>query len=65
LHAPGRSRLIELTEDGRRLHQKADPLWRAAQRQFEHMNGVEKASALRTELRAMVVGDQATPPRED
>jgi len=30
----GRSRLIELTEAGRRLHDEAAPLWNEAQRQF-------------------------------
>src|ERR1700758_5543789 len=30
----GRSRLIELTDAGRRLHDKAAPLWQRAQREF-------------------------------
>ena len=53
----GRIRLIELTKDGRRLHERAAPLWRAAQREFEELNGVENATALREGLKAMVVGD--------
>ena len=56
----GRSRLIELTEKGGRLHKKAAPLWRAAQRQFEQLNGAENVTALRQGLRGMVVGDVAT-----
>jgi DNA-binding MarR family transcriptional regulator len=31
--ADGRSRLVELIEEGRCLHEKAAPLWREAQRQ--------------------------------
>jgi DNA-binding MarR family transcriptional regulator len=56
----GRSRIIELTDEGKRLHAKADPLWREAQRQFEHLNGAEKVVALRRGLREMAVGDGAT-----
>jgi DNA-binding MarR family transcriptional regulator len=56
----GRSRLIELTEEGGRLHEKAVPLWREAQRQFEQLNGAEKATALRQGLAEMIVGDVAT-----
>ena len=56
----GRSRLVELTQEGRRLHKRVAPLWRAAQRQFEQLNGAENATALRQELRGMVVGDVAT-----
>jgi len=55
----GRSRLIELTEKGRRLHAEAAPLWRAAQRQFEQLNGAENVIALRQGLRKMAVGDVA------
>ena len=56
----GRSRLLELTEEGRRMHKRAAPLWRAAQRQFEQLNGAENVTALRQGLRGMVVGDVAT-----
>jgi DNA-binding MarR family transcriptional regulator len=53
----GRSRIIELTEDGRRLHEKAVPLWQEAQRQFEQLNGTEKTAALRQGVTQMVLGD--------
>ncbi len=56
----GRSRLIELTEAGRRLHAKAVPLWREAQHQFEQLNGLKNVAALRGALRNMVV-DEARP----
>ncbi|MGJ4944644.1 MarR family winged helix-turn-helix transcriptional regulator [Bradyrhizobium sp. HKCCYLS1011] len=52
----GRSRLIELTEKGRRLHAEASPLWREAQRQFEQLNGARNVTELRQGLRQMVVG---------
>ena len=56
----GRSRLIELTEKGGRLHKKALPLWREAQRKFEQLNGSESVTALRQGLAEMAVGDGAT-----
>jgi DNA-binding MarR family transcriptional regulator len=59
-----RSRLIELTAKGRRLCEKADPLWREAQRQFEQLNGKDNVAALREALRNMVVGDVATGSSE-
>jgi DNA-binding MarR family transcriptional regulator len=52
----GRSRLIELTEAGRRLHDEAAPLWNEAQRQFAQLNGADNVAALRRALRSMVVG---------
>ena len=55
----GRSRLIELTEAGRRLHDEAAPLWHEAQRQFEQLNGAGNVAALRGALRSMVVGEEA------
>ncbi len=61
----GRSRLIELTKEGRRLHERAAPLWREAQRQFEQLNGAENVPALRQGLREMVVGDVAVRSSED
>jgi DNA-binding MarR family transcriptional regulator len=61
----GRSRLIELTEKGRRLHAQASPLWLAAQRQFEQLNGAKNVSELRQGLRKMVVGDMAARSSED
>jgi DNA-binding MarR family transcriptional regulator len=56
----GRSRLIELTEKGRRLHAEASPLWREAQRQFEQLNGAKNVTTLRQGLRKMAVGDVTT-----
>ena len=53
----GRSRLIELTGKGSRLHDKAAPLWREAQRQFAELNGPEKTTALHQGLAQMKVGD--------
>ena len=53
----GRSRLIELTDAGRRLHDKAAPLWQQAQREFERLNGAKNVAALRGALRDMIVGD--------
>lgn len=61
----GRSRLVELTEEGRRLHKKAAPLWREAQREFEKLNGVENVTALREGLRGVVVGDVTVRPPGD
>jgi len=61
----GRSRLIELTEKGRRLHAEASPLWREAQRLFEQLNGAKHVAELRQRLREMAVGDIATGSSED
>jgi len=61
----GRSRLVELTEEGRRRHAQASPLWHQAQRQFEQLNGAEHVAELRQRLRHMVVGDVATSSPED
>jgi DNA-binding MarR family transcriptional regulator len=61
----GRSHLVELTKEGRRLHDKAAPLWREAQRQFEQLNGAKNVAALRKGLSSMVVGDVATSSIED
>jgi DNA-binding MarR family transcriptional regulator len=47
----GRSRVAEITEEGRRAHDRASPLWLEAQRQFELANGAEKAGLLHQELR--------------
>jgi DNA-binding MarR family transcriptional regulator len=56
----GRSRLIELTGKGARLHKKTAPLWEKAQRQFEQLNGAERVTTLRQGLAEMTVGDVAT-----
>lgn len=61
----GRSRLVELTKEGRRLHDKAAPLWREAQRQFEQLNGAKNAVELRQRLGGMTVGDVVTGSSED
>ena len=53
----GRSRLIELTEAGRRLHDEAAPLWREAQQQFVELNGAENVAVLRGALKSLVVGE--------
>jgi DNA-binding MarR family transcriptional regulator len=56
----GRSRLIELTKAGARLHEKAIPFWREAQRQFERLNGPQKVPALRQGLAEIIVSDVTT-----
>jgi DNA-binding MarR family transcriptional regulator len=56
----GRSRLVELTKKGGRLHRKALPLWREAQREFQQLNGAGKVTALRKGLAEMTVGEVAT-----
>jgi DNA-binding MarR family transcriptional regulator len=61
----GRSRLIQLTDKGRRLHERAAPLWSEAQRQFEQLNGKENVMTLRQGLRNMVVGDVAMRSSDD
>ena len=61
----GRSRLIELTDTGRRLHDKAAPLWQRAQREFEQLNGAKNVAVLRGALRDMVVGDIEPRSSED
>ena len=61
----GRSRLIELTEKGRRIHADASPLWREAQRQFEQLNGAKDVNALRQGLQQMVVGYMAASSSEE
>ena len=57
--ADGRSRLVELTKEGRGLHDRAAPLWREAQRKFQELNGAKNAAELRRRLRNMVIGDVA------
>ncbi len=53
----GRSRLIELTEKGSRLHKKAAPLWEEAQRKFNQLNGAKRVDELRRELAALRIDD--------
>jgi DNA-binding MarR family transcriptional regulator len=45
-----RSREVVLTERGRKILQKARPLWRRAQAVFERDMGVEEAAQLRAQL---------------
>ena len=61
----GRSRLIELTEAGRRLHDEATPLGHEAQRQFVELNGAGNVAALREALRSMVIGEMKASASED
>ena len=61
----GRSRLIELTEAGRRLHDQAAPLWREAQRQFAQLNGTEHVATLRGTLKSLEVGEVKARPSKD
>jgi DNA-binding MarR family transcriptional regulator len=49
----GRSRIVKLTETGRRLLAQAEPLWQAAQRQFRAMNGAAKVDELRQDLQQL------------
>ena len=53
----GRSRLIRLTEAGQRLHKKAAPLWRTAQKRFEELNGSSSTSETRERLSNMKLED--------
>lgn len=55
----GRVRIVEITDEGRLLHKKAEPLWEAAQREFEELNGAANIAILRQGLRDIVVGDLA------
>jgi DNA-binding MarR family transcriptional regulator len=61
----GRSRLIELTDAGRRRHNEAAPHWYQAQQKFEQMNGAENVAVLRGALRSMVVGEMKPSSSED
>ncbi len=53
----GRVRIIEITDAGRALHKRAEPMWEAAQAEFARLNGVGNVAALRAGLREMAVGD--------
>lgn len=61
----GRSRIVELTEAGRRLHDEAAPLWQEAQRQFQQLNGAENVAVLRGALSSMVVGETTANSSDD
>ena len=53
----GRSRLVGLTQEGRRRHAEASPLWLEAQHRFEQLNGADKVTALRQRLSNMAFSD--------
>ncbi len=55
----GRYRIIELTSEGDLLHQKASPLWLAAQEEFASLNGPANVASLRKGLNGIVVGNRA------
>jgi DNA-binding MarR family transcriptional regulator len=55
----GRSRIVELTPEGRDLHDRGALLWSRAQRQFGERNGAENVDALRRGLTEMKVEDGA------
>ena len=52
----GRSRIVELTPAGRALFERAEPLWREAQREFNEVNGPDAVGVLRRSLSTMKVG---------
>jgi DNA-binding MarR family transcriptional regulator len=56
----GRVRIVQLTEEGRQLHKKAEPLWERAQQEFQELNGAANVAALRQGLRQIAVGDLPT-----
>ncbi|AYG69563.1 MULTISPECIES: MarR family winged helix-turn-helix transcriptional regulator [unclassified Rhizobium] len=60
----GRVRIIELTDQGRRLHKQAEPLWQKAQLEFAQLNGPKKIQTLRQELNAIDVGSSAAASGE-
>lgn len=60
----GRSRIVELTSEGKDLFERAAPLWLEAQRHFNEMNGAKSVSALRRSLAEMKAGDVSTPSFE-
>jgi DNA-binding MarR family transcriptional regulator len=55
----GRARIIEISDAGRALHKRAEPMWEAAQAEFARLNGAERVAALREGLRGMTVGELA------
>jgi DNA-binding MarR family transcriptional regulator len=61
----GRVRIVELTDEGRRLHKRAQPLWEKAQLEFEQLNGAANVATLRRGLREIAVGGMATTSSED
>ena len=53
----GRSRIAVLTPKGRRVFDKAEPHWRAAQNRLIELNGEHWTTGLRSTLSRMVLGD--------
>ncbi|WP_368518851.1 MarR family winged helix-turn-helix transcriptional regulator [Rhizobium sp.] len=58
----GRFRVIELTREGIALHDRASPLWKAAQQEFAKLNGTTRVATLRKELDALAVEDGLEHP---
>jgi DNA-binding MarR family transcriptional regulator len=63
--ADGRVRIVELTDEGHRLHKRAQPLWEKAQLEFEQLNGAANVATLRRGLREIAIGGMATTSSED
>lgn len=61
----GRVRIIELTDQGRRLHKQAEPLWQKAQLEFERLHGAKNVEMLRQELNDIDVGGLETAPTDE
>lgn len=55
----GRSRIVEMTAQGRQLFESAVPHWHEAQQKFEELNGTQSTNALRPGFSFPVVGDKA------
>lgn len=49
----GRSRIVELTPEGKDLFERAAPLWLEAQQHFNDMNGATNVTALRRSFSKM------------
>jgi DNA-binding MarR family transcriptional regulator len=61
----GRYRVIKLTQEGYFLHEKASPLWLAAQREFANLNGSANVASLRSGLSRIEVGRPAAASAGD
>lgn len=55
----GRSRIVELTAEGKDLFERAAPLWLEAQQHFSEMNGTTNVTALRRSFSKMKAGKAA------
>lgn len=56
----GRSRIVELTQEGKDLFERAAPLWLEAQQHFNDMNGATNVTALRRSFSKMKSGKAAS-----